>query len=70
MLVLVRRENPDIYDVKPIPSVARLIGALTRFCRTRLLELTVGGLLIVWWLAVFRLWVSFLQEASLFEWPR
>lgn len=70
MLVQPRLEHIGVYDFKPMASVPRPIRRLIRFCRKRLPELAVGGLLVVWWLQVFGLWVGFLQEASLLDWPR
>lgn len=70
MRLLARNESSGIYDDALVASVGRMVDAGMEFCRTRLLEITVFGLLIFWWLEVFGVWVGVLQWAAGLGAPR
>lgn len=57
-------ENIAVHDGARAPSVLPKIEAGIRFLRPRLLEVVVGGVLILWWLKVFGLWVTVMQWAA------
>ena len=46
------------------PSAPRWIAAAKRFARTRLLEVTVWGLLVAWWIALASLVLKFMPLAT------
>jgi len=57
-------ENIAIHGGVLVPNVFPKIEAGIRFLRQRLPEVVVGGLLILWWLKVFWLWVTSVQWAA------
>ena len=57
-------ESISIPGESIVPSVLAKLETGIRLLRPRLLEIVVGGLLALWWLKVFGLSVTFLQEAA------
>ncbi len=57
-------ESISIPGESILPSVLAKLETGIRLLRPRLLEIAVGGLLAFWWLKVFGLSVTFLQEAA------
>ena len=64
MRLQARSDHIGIYDEPLVPSILPKIDTGIRFLRSRLLEIAVGGLLVIWWVKVFRLWTSSLQWAA------
>ncbi len=64
MRVQARSDHIVIPGESIVPSVLAKVETGIRFLRLRLLEIVVGGLLALWWLKVFGLGVTFLQEAA------
>ena len=57
-------EDVGAFDAALVPRSAAKAEAQVRPFEPRLLEITVGGLLVLWWLQVFGLWTRFLTWAA------
>ncbi len=57
-------EDIGTFDAALVPRSATKADAKERSSEPRLLEVTVGGLLVLWWLQMFGLWTRFLTWAA------
>jgi hypothetical protein len=64
MRLQARSDHIGVSDDSFVPSILPKIETGIRLLRPRLLEIAVGGLLALWWLKVFGLWVTSLQWAA------
>jgi hypothetical protein len=69
MLAPLTRDNVVVFDPSPLAGLPRQIRALSRPIKRYWLQVTVGAVVVAWWLQVFFIWVGVLQDVSLLGGP-
>ncbi len=64
MQIQVQHHRVNVFDDALVSGWGPRVRTVVEFLRSRALELTVGTLVVLWWLQVFSLWVQFLQQAA------
>lgn len=57
-------QDVGTFDSVLVPAATTKTDTQVRSFEPRWLEITVGGLLVLWWMQMFGLWIGFLTWAA------